>query len=443
MKAGLASYFDLGRSFGLTDHAFQSTRLSPEADISLVGIKNPLGRGVTVDIAQTAPELLSAWRHEAVEQVRRPEMETGWQSEWADLSRSDFDSQLAELITRHRIDTCAMTIYPLGVAYVRFELASGIDLRFLLGILACYEYAAYRPQVAALFARHAETHAKASRAGSADTLSRLTRRPAAEIQEDASGYEESNLFRSFTHLVRCVDGDSADDVRRLREILGLTGEPMKFEYHGQLHYGWADCVLEPRGEPPWTPDQDLARIEECIRIAHVGLGTCEAFQRLFQDEINTQVESLLKKRHAGRDSRDLNRLRTLALAVVNLTDFRRITQADEDQKYFQQFAADAGLDRTQQLITNAVDVLYNVQDAEAQDERARRESLLNGIVVLLASLTLVSVTVDAYNFIEMDEPLIDERLQRVRLLSEFVLALTLVVVILVWMLIRPRRGRGS
>jgi hypothetical protein len=239
-------------------------------------------------------------------------METGWQPEWADLSRGDFDDQLADLITRHRIDTCTITIYPLGVAYLRFELASGIDLRFLLGVLACYEYAAYRPHVAALFARHAETHAKASLAGGADALTRLTRRPAAEIQQDASGYMESNLFRSFTHLVRCVDSDSADDVERLRDTLGMTGEPIKFEYHGQLHYGWADCVLEPRGEPPWTPDQDLARIEECIRIAHVALGTCEAFQRLFQDEINTQVESLLKKRHAGRDSQDLNRLRTLA-----------------------------------------------------------------------------------------------------------------------------------
>ena len=442
MKAGLVSYFDLGCSFGLTDQAFLRERLSQEADISLVGMKNPLGRGITVDITQAAPDLLSAWRSEAVEQVRRPEMETGWQPE-GDLSRTDFDQQLAGVIAEHRVGTCTMTIYSLGVVYVRFELSPGIDLRFLVGVLACFEYAAYRPHVAALFNRHAQTHANAGLAASAEAFTTLTRRPASEVQEDARGYVESNLFRSFTHVVRCVDGDSTDDIARLRDTLGMTGDPdpIEFEYHGRLHYSWSDCVLEPRGEPPWTPDQELARIEECIRIAHVALGTCEAFHRLFQDEINTQVESLLRKRHAGRNSQDLNKLRTLALAVVNLTNFGQITQADEDQKYFQRFAVDAGLDRTQQLLTAAVEVLYNVQDAEAQDERARRESLLNGIVVLLASLTLVSVTVDAYNFIEMDQPLIGERLQRVRLLIEFVLALTLVVVILLWMLIRPRRGR--
>jgi hypothetical protein len=84
--------------------------------------------------------------------------------------------------------------------------------------------------------------------------------------------------------------------------------------------------------------------------------------------------------------------------------------------------------------------LYNVQDAEAQFEQTRRDNVLNGIVVILASLTLVSVTADAYSFIRDQDPLIQARIERVQLLLEFLLGLALLTTLVVW-LVRPRRRR--
>lgn len=65
------------------------------------------------------------------------------------------------------------------------------------------------------------------------------------------------------------------------------------------------------------------------------------------------------------------------------------------------------------------------------------------MVVLLASLTLVSVSVDAYNFLgTQDHPLVAQQLQRIQLLLEFVGSVTLLVAIFIWTVIRrPRRRR--
>ena len=444
MRIGLVSYFDLGCSYGLTDDTFQEELRNPETAIGLVGIRNPLGEGTTLGLTSVAPDVIALWRREAVAQVRRPEMETGWNDTWNDLSRADFDVRLAELVEKHPISVCDLTVYALGTVYFRFELGPGVDLRFLQGVLACFEYAAYRPAVSRALLDQARAHARRALASSRNEFTRLTSRPTAEIQKDAEGYEESNLFTAFTHLVRCIDGGDEKDLEPLLASLEMAKAPViDFEYHGLVHYTWSTCVLQPRGQQPWTSEQDLARIMECVRIAHVFLGTCEAFLRLFHDEINMQVDSYVTQQHAGRGPQELNRLRTLALAVVSLTNFGRVTQSDEDQDYFRRFAEDAGLAQTHELLTNAVDVLYNVQDAEAQDARSRREYVLNTVVVLLASLTLISVTADAYNFIGDQEPLIAERLQRALLLTEFILAVTLLVGVLLWYLSRPPRRRRN
>ena len=64
---------------------------------------------------------------------------------------------------------------------------------------------------------------------------------------------------------------------------------------------------------------------ECIRIAHISLGICEALLGLTRDETKAQVEEYVSKERAVRTAEDLNQLRTFALAVVNLTRMTRVT----------------------------------------------------------------------------------------------------------------------
>jgi hypothetical protein len=456
MRAGFASYFDLGNSYGVTDRVFKEDRISPPANISMVGISNPLGCGVTLDLVDENPAVIEAWRREADAQLNRPELEPGWQPGWPDLPRQRFDAQVREVINGHPI-SCLVTLYALGIGYLRFEITETMDPRLVDGVLTCFEYAAYRPVVASAILSTAQTHLnRCLKDRNTAHLNRflkdrnkefpdLTARPVAARQSDTDGYEEIAIFPAFTHIVRCMDEDSADQIQQLRTLLlPATGfADIEFEYHGTLTYTWAACLVSPRSAPQEPIAEEMARIEECFRIAHASVGICEAFLRMFEDEIAKQVESLIVGPHAGRDSEALNKLRALALAVVSLTNLGRVTQTDEDRKYFEAFTASAQLEYTQQRLTNSVEVLYSVQDAEAQHDQIRRESLLNGVVVLLASLTLVSVSVDAYNFLSaQDDPLIEEQLRRAQLLLEFGGVLTMLVIIFLWWVIRrPRKRR--
>jgi uncharacterized membrane protein YidH (DUF202 family) len=158
-------------------------------------------------------------------------------------------------------------------------------------------------------------------------------------------------------------------------------------------------------------------------------------------EIHEQVGGYVAKKMAGRSPQELNRLRTLALAVVNLTDFDRVVPTDEDQTYFRKFNEKAEMERKHQAIQDATEVLYNVQVAETQGEESKRQRMLNVIVLLLTSLTLISVTSDAYNFIRAEDLLIDRRFDRTRVLIEFVIGLVILVMLAIFATRAPRRRR--
>ena len=443
MRAGLVGTFDVNRSYGLVDSAITEDLRGTEPDLGLVGIRNPLGDGTVVDLVSTAPDVIETWRAEAARQVRRPEMETGWDA-GSGMPRREFDAELVRLITRHPIDQCDLTVFAIGVVLLRLEFGPGLDTRFLGGVLACFEFAGYRPAISRQLRSAAQVRAREAMTSEKSEFARLTERPEPEDRRTSEGYEESTIFASFTGIVRCVDPGDRELLEHVLQLLEIPPENgIPFEYHGVLHYDWANCVLMPREWPDSDPEQDLERMEQDIRIAHVFLAACDAFLRLFQAEMNAQVDSYVTERSGGRGPEELNKLRTIALAVVNLTNFSRVTQSPEDRRYFELFAKDAHLGETQRLLIESVDVLYNVQEAEAQHDRARRESVLNGVVILLASLTLISVSADAYNFIRDQEPIIEERVRRVQLFVEFLLGLSLVVALLIRFLTRPPRRRRT
>jgi hypothetical protein len=145
---------------------------------------------------------------------------------------------------------------------------------------------------------------------------------------------------------------------------------------------------------------------------------------------------------AGRTPQALNRLRTLALAVVNLTDFDQVAEADEDRAYFSRFSADAGIERKQRTIQEATETLYNVQVADLQRDDAKRQWTLSVIVGLLTSLTLISVTADAYDFLRQEDPLIESQTSRGMILVVELLLIVAILGALVTLAIRARQRRS-
>jgi hypothetical protein len=334
----------------------------------------------------------------------------------------------------------------MGVVYVRLEFGPGVEPYLMNGLLAAFEYAGYRDTIADDLRSAADATAAPAMEPLESDFTRLTRRPPPERHTSTEGgeaYTESTLISSFTGVVRCVD---PGDEGMVDEILGLLdmakAKKIDYERHGLMYYSWPSCVLIYHEEPPATPDEQLQRIEEGIRIAHVFTGVCEALLGLFQAELNEQVGYYVTRERGGRGPEDLNKLRTIALATANITNFARVAQADEDRKYFALFAGDAQLEQTRDLLRGSVEVLYSVQEAAAQHDLSRRENFLNVLVIVLTSLTIVSVTADAYNFVRDQETLIDSQLLRLQLLFEFVLVLAALVTVTLWFVVRTPRRRS-
>ena len=453
MRLALVSYFDLGESYGLGDSVFDQKRLSPGYDIGDVGIVNPLGRGVLVDLRRAHPRLVQAWRAAAVEQISRPEMEIGFDPDLG-LSRAAFAERLEAVISEHQLVRCVLTIYGVGITLICLEFGSNVPVEFMRGLGRCFEYAAYTPQMSEPLFELARNEARAAVPGlDRNGLVALTRRGELREVTDAEGYTESSLLTGtgFTSVVLCVDVADHERVSRAMSLMDMEEQApaVVFEFHGTIRFGWATCLLVARDLDRWTgvagdggetPEQAIGRMQACIEIAHTFLGTCEAFYQLFLAEMHAQIGGFASAKASGRTPQELNRLRTLALAVVSVTNFDLVTPTDEDREYFELFDEEAKIGQRQKFIQDACEILYNVQEAEVQGEQAKRDRFLGYILGGLTSLTVVSVSVDAYNFIREDQPLIRERLERAQLLLEFLLLLVLVA-LLVFFITRRARGR--
>jgi hypothetical protein len=89
-------------------------------------------------------------------------------------------------------------------------------------------------------------------------------------------------------------------------------------------------VIEPQSydKPEESPAKQMRRMLTCIEIAHTLHGAADAFQNLFLHETLVEAEGFIRGQPGGLNHIELNRLRTLALAVISLTKFETITQTE-------------------------------------------------------------------------------------------------------------------
>jgi hypothetical protein len=437
----LISYFDLGESYGLDDNVFDQRRLARRYD---VGISNPLGRGVLVDLQRDHSHLVQEWRAVAVEQISRPEMELGFDP-GLELSPAEFAERLGAVISEHPLTRCDLTIYAIGIALICLEFGANVPVEHMRGVGWCFEYAAYTSHISRPLFELGRTEARAAVVGlDRNGLVALTRREEPQEITDDQGYTEYSLLTGagFTSVVLAVDVGDHEQVSRAMRLMDIDEQApvVAFEFHGELRFGWATCVLVARDLDRWTgvagywgetPVQAIGRMQACIEIAHTFLGTSESFYRLFVTELHAQIGGLASAKAFARTPQELNRLRTLALAVMSVTNFDLVTPMQEDRTYFRLFEEEANVSERLQFIQQTCEILYNVQEAEIQMEEsqervlARRAHTLNRILAGLTSLTLISVSIDAYNFIREDQPLIQGQPQRVLVLLAFILLLAL------------------
>jgi hypothetical protein len=447
MEYSLQAYFDIGVSFGLGDDVFVKPPSHVNApDIRKIGIRNPLGLGIQYRVDENNPEIIAEWRRYARSKVDDAEMELGEPTNEA--AREVFKQKLRKVIEVHPVVICELTIYAIGVAFMRLDFARGIPVDLLQGVGQCFEFAAYLEPVSTALLNAAKSVSDAAlerrprkwwRRDVNVGIQGLSKRPAPETQTDERGYTESRLFTGFTHVAMCVDeGDNVEEIKGLiqpekEDTKESDSKTLVFEYHGKIHFNWAACVLEPKsfGDLDEPPKEQIKRMLLCIQIAHTFQGACDAFEKLFFHETIHQADRYIKgKRGEVRDHVDLNRLRTLALAVVSLTNFAPVAVAEEDQAYFRAYNENAKLGDMHDLILKRCEILLNVQQAEAEGEVARRELFLNKVVLMLTGFTLLSVLADTYGFLRGEERWFQKVFDRAEILTIAIMALLVTFLLL-------------
>lgn len=413
MRAALVSYFDLRRSFGLGDTALKNDCVNQAPDVGNVPISNPLGWGTSVQVSSVTPHVIAEWRTEALMQIgRHGVVPFGWSG--TAPQRAEFDRELASWVGQHKIEFCNVVIFAVGVAYIQLQFEAGIPPEYAEGVLGCFEYAAYTESVSARLADVASEHFYEAKSPGSTSLEWLTERRPPKKRKSLDGEREIvelDQFKAFTRLYICVDDGDSDMLKQLLESQKVKPvDHLTFLDRGILHYTWPACVLEPASvKQPSTPDERMRELEPLLAdivIAHSFLGVCEAYMGLVRDEIADQAQ-YFGQAWKLRNSLELNRMRGMALAVVNLTQFAPLTQSEEDQAYFARFDHSAGLESMRNQILEAAGVLFEVQSIEQQEEArrqqeesGRRERTLSSAVGVLTFLTVFSVVTDVYNFMD-------------------------------------------
>jgi hypothetical protein len=201
MRLWMISYFDVSESYGLGDETFAPERLAAGYDPGEVGIENPLGRGVLVDLQSDYPDLVDKWKEASLSQVDRPESEI-WYDSSAGFTRAQFGDLLKAAINQS-MPHCRIVVLAVGVALLRLEFGEGIPVDLMRGVSWCYEYAAYTPDISAGLQSAAQQTARdAVHDVKRNRLIELTSRRKAMVSRDSKGYEESSLLTTagFTNV---------------------------------------------------------------------------------------------------------------------------------------------------------------------------------------------------------------------------------------------------
>jgi len=210
MELSLQTYFDLGVSYGLGDSAFEPTQNPRDPtvpDILGIGISNPLGLGRIIALTEAT---MTLWRQASVDKVDAPEMELGFEGATAEFPNApgtfeEYKSSLKSLIATHPIKTHEITVYAIGICFLRLDLKAEIPLPLANGVRRCFEYAGYSERVstailedARRFARRCLRRPRKGRwwwlKSPGTNIAMLSKRPPPEVQTDDFGYRELRLF---------------------------------------------------------------------------------------------------------------------------------------------------------------------------------------------------------------------------------------------------------
>ena len=299
-----------------------------------------------------------------------------------------------------------------------FEYDFKNKLEELQGFFECWEHAVYDAHVSEKLRDVAIETAIMWTGDDAASRWQLVQRPKPESRLVSKGESQRNEWDLVTDVTCVVLLDDEEvDTNLIKEAMPYTQVQYKYTYcdmscYGAIHFGWAVCIIQPR--PMAAAKEEKENIERTLGLLQnviVLRETRRTFDRLLVHEVRQQAEMFIGNgsrnrfdRHGNRrrGARDLNGLKIIAQAVLEMTRYESVSEVDEIQPFFQEFEKYARLATFGQRITSRCQILHDVQEAETSSDEKQRSKFLNLAVLILSGLTCLSVAGDMYNFARYD-----------------------------------------
>lgn len=394
MKLTLLASVDLGISFGVDDTVFEKVRAP-----ALFGRAGTVGRGVPIGV--TLP-LGTGLEHDLTDTP----LAAAWQRAAEAVAAREHPA-LLPAIARTRWAALHVRVFAIGLATIEITLHVDAPAASAIRVFQAYEYGGYdAPSVLLVPELVAFLHAFAGRAISTSRRRRL---------EDIAPFD---LLPGFQCVLAPGDasdeGAGGDAVDELVTVAQVYERQLPFRRlvldDGVVHLGWASAVYLP------TPQADEPRTYFLLELCQLYYGVCEGFDRMLAARMSESVRGQLGDREATLEPRQLNELRTLAMAVVRLTSLDVVSNNISDLALLDAFDTMAKLAARQARIQSSAEIFFAVQQELGREASAQRERKVGLLVLLLTAVSVVGVVADSWGLVDYDNTVLPDRVWRTGML---------------------------
>jgi|LSQX01.2.fsa_nt_gb uncharacterized protein YfbU (UPF0304 family) len=366
----LNGYFDIGFSIGINDQAFSSIInnnndyiINFHNEVVPVGINIEIGNGILVDL--TNNNISNLWQKEAKLKA---------------ISLFN-DVELESYINSSTINSFTIELFALGIVFIKLDIVNVPKnaVNNIEHFYQCYEYAGYE-KVSETLIQIVKSIINPYK--SLNNLSIISKR--FEIDEIVP----FDLIPGFVCVCVCQKDDNTDLlIKKLQEYERQYTFSVLDLDEAIVHLGWATTIIEPR-------DVDIQRVFFLIKIAQLYFAICEAFEKLFSKHMINTVRISFGESNQYYNAQILNKLRTLAMSVNQVTNFSSTSNNISDLFFFKEFEKLGNINNKHDRIQSTCDIFANIHTELAEIAEIRREKKLSNFIFILTSLTFISVTAD-------------------------------------------------
>ncbi|HEX2947036.1 MAG TPA: hypothetical protein VHT96_13900 [Clostridia bacterium] len=428
MKQTYLCAFDIGVSFDINDDIFKenSESIRKEKIINLEGVKInypskeipygihlSIGAGLGIDLSSTY--IKDKWADYAKENVSDAAI-----TKYSTCSRE----KLGELFNIIEVDRIYLTVYSIGAAYLTIDIGSIDESRYsdcFIDLYRCFEYAAYYhisediKKIIVEFISYFKSSSKSGKHASSGTIFNACRR--FDIRE----FKGTDIFPGFTCINVCLEESHLQEVLQAVQIYEAPNSHACIRTDDAVIYlGWASAVVNVSGVRNKFDRENIDRTLLLFEIVWVFWTIAEAYEKLF----TLKAMDMLKSRTNDKvlySVKEIGLLKSLTNIVIQLTTYAGVTIDITSMKFMEAFEELGHIYDKHSRLRDASSTFIDTQNEMIEEDRRKKEGLLNKFVLVITSLTFVSVASDVIGSFDYDNSIIS-RVIRIIILSLSLLA---------------------